>query len=69
MWKIAGIAFTIAFLAGGLLTEILRVAVHRRRLMRDGVGGSQDIALVGSIATIGCGVMAGISWTIWFLTR
>ena len=69
MWKIAGIAFTIAFLAVVLLTEVLRAVVDKRRRVRDGLGGTQDIAIVGTFAMIGCGVAAGVCWIMWFLAR
>ena len=69
MWKTAAIAFTIAFLAGGLVMEGLRVVVDRRRRGQNGLGGTQDVAMLGSVVRLACGVLAGVSWAAWFLTR
>ncbi|MFT5051661.1 MAG: hypothetical protein ACI8QZ_003081 [Chlamydiales bacterium] len=69
MWKITAIAFTIAFLVGGLLIEVLRLVVDRRRRVNDGLGGSQDMAMAGTIARIVCGVLAVVAWVGWILTR
>jgi hypothetical protein len=41
-------------------TEILRSVVHRRREQRDGLGGTQDIAMWGTFIGLACFVGAGV---------
>jgi len=69
MWETLTIVFALAAVATPILTEVLRSVVHRRRAQRDGLGGTQDIALWGSLVgfflvavTIVCGIT-------WLLTR
>ncbi|HEY6228521.1 MAG TPA: hypothetical protein VI282_15490 [Verrucomicrobiae bacterium] len=51
------IALGVATMIG---TEIVRSVVHRRREQRDGVGGTQDIAMWGTFIGVACFIGAGI---------
>ena len=50
-------------------TEIVRSVVHRRRERRDGLGGTQDIAMFGTFIGLACFVGAGICGLLWRLQR
>ena len=41
-------------------TEVIRSVVHRRRERRDGLGGTQDIAMWGTFIGLACLIGAGI---------
>jgi hypothetical protein len=60
------IAMGVATMIG---TEIVRSVVHRRRERRDGIGGTQDIALWGTFIGLACFVGAGICGLLWRLQR
>ena len=50
-------------------TEIVRSVVHRRRERRDGLGGTQDIAMWGTFIGLACFIGAGICGLLWRLQR
>lgn len=50
-------------------TEVVRSVVHRRRERRDGLGGTQDIAMWGTLIGWGCFIGAGICGLLWRLQR
>ena len=60
------IAMGVATMIG---TEIVRSVVHRRRERRDGLGGTQDIAMWGTFIGLACFVGAGICGLLWRLQR
>ena len=69
MWETLTTVFALAALATPIVIEVVRSVVHRRRAQRDGLGGTQDIAMSGTLVgfflfavTIVCGIA-------WFLTR
>lgn len=62
---VAAIAFTAAFMAAPVVIEVTRSVVHARRERRDGLGGTQDIAMWGTFAALGCGVSAVVCWSAW----
>jgi hypothetical protein len=64
VWKVAAILATATFVAGPVVIEILRSIVHARREKRDGLGGTQDIAMWGSFTMLGCGILAAVCWGI-----
>lgn len=66
MWKVAAIVFTAAFVAGSVVTEITRSIVHPRRERQNGLGGTQDIAMWGTLISLACGVMAAVCWCVWY---
>ena len=60
------IAMGIATMIG---TEILRPVVHRRRERLHGIGGTQDIAMWGTVIGLACFIGAGICGLLWRLQR
>ena len=60
------IAMGVATMIG---TEIVRSVVHRRRERRDGLGGTQDIAMWGTFIGLACFIGAGICGLLWRLQR
>jgi hypothetical protein len=60
------IAMGVATVIG---TEIVRSVVHRRRERRDGLGGTQDIAMWGTLIGWACFIGAGICGLLWRLQR
>lgn len=57
--RFIAILLSAAFTSG----EITRSVVHQKRERQFGPGGgTQDIAMWGSFITLGCGVLAGVSW-------
>lgn len=71
MWKNATIFFVVLGILSLIITEILRSVVDRKRLERDGLGGTQDIAIGGMIV---CGlglvgaIASGLGWLIQYIT-
>jgi hypothetical protein len=67
MWKNATIFFVVLGILSLVITEILRSVVDRKRLERDGLGGTQDIAIGGMIAGWLFAIAAticGLGWLI-----
>jgi hypothetical protein len=54
MWRTAAAILVFIAVGGMVLTEILRSVIHSRRKSRDGLGGTQDIAMWGTII---CGIL------------
>ena len=48
MWTRCASALVAAAIVVVIGTEVVRSIVHRRRAARDGLGGSQDIAMWGT---------------------
>ena len=64
MWNTTAVALAVAAVVAMIVTEILRSIVHARRKSKDGLGGTQDIAMWGTLvcgllllAAIVCGVI------------
>lgn len=61
------LAFTLICL--GILvmigTEVLRSVIHRRREKLTGIGGTQDIAMWGTIISLVLFISAGICGLLW----
>lgn len=68
-WRTATVACAIAGITSLLLTDILREVIDRRRRRRDGIGGTQDIAIGGIV--VGYLFVLGtiISGSLWLLGR
>jgi hypothetical protein len=66
MWKIVTQLFIAGTIVSPLVTEVLRAVIHRRRERRDGLGGTQDIAMWGTLAGFACLLGAAISGLGWF---
>ncbi len=69
MWKAATISFAAAGIATPFVIEILRAIIHRRRERRNGIGGTQDIAMWGTVAGLGFWIGAVVCGIGWFLTK
>lgn len=67
MWMISTRFFVVLVILGLIITEVLRSVVDRKRLERDGLGGTQDIAIGGMI--VGwlfaiAAIICGLGWLI-----
>lgn len=69
MWQNAMNFFVVLGILRLIITEILRSVVDRKRLERDGLGGTQDIAVGGMIVCGFCVVGAIICGLGWFIQR
>ena len=67
MWKAATVLFLILGVLSLVVTEVLRSIVDRKRRERDGLGGTQDIAIVGMLIGFICVAVAVICGTDWLL--
>jgi hypothetical protein len=47
MWRTGALLFTACTITALIATEVARSLIHRRREHRDGIGGTQDIAMIG----------------------
>ena len=64
MWATATRAFLAGVIVTFLITEVLRAVIHLRRKRRDGLGGTQDVAMWGALAMFGfllAGVVTGLT--------
>jgi hypothetical protein len=69
VWKIAAIVFSVAFVLAPVVIEILRSVVHERRERVNGLGGTQDIAMWGTLAALACGALAAVCWGMWYASE
>lgn len=69
MWKNATIFFVVLGILSLIITEILRSVVDRKRLERDGLGGTQDIAIGGMIVGWLFAIAAAICGLGWLIQR
>ncbi len=68
-WGAATVFFVIAAVAAVIGLDVVRSIVDRRRVERDGIGGTQDIAIRGVLigwVLIFCALVCG---TFWLLNR
>ena len=49
--------------------EFVRSFVHKRREQQTGLGGTQDIALWGTLAGLVCMIAAAVCFGMWFSQR
>jgi hypothetical protein len=54
MWKSVAFMLVLAAILTMISSEILRSVIHSKRKSKDGLGGTQDIAMLGTII---CGVL------------
>lgn len=54
MWKTIAFILAVAAVLSMVATEILRAVIHARRKSKDGLGGTQDIAMWGTVV---CGLL------------
>ena len=67
MWKTASVLFVALGIMSLLVTEIVRSIVDRRRRERDGLGGTQDIAICGMVIGWLCilgAIICGVGWLL-----
>jgi hypothetical protein len=57
---VATVVLLIAGILSNMDTEIVRSVVHKRRVGRDGLGGTQDIALWGTLVFVPLFVVANV---------
>src|SRR5262249_60277886 len=50
LWRLGLFVFGAGLIVCPIITDLLRAVVHRRRERADGLGGTQDIALWGTMA-------------------
>ncbi len=63
MWQNTTIFFVFLGILSLIITEILRSVVDRKRLERDGLGGTQDIAIGGMIGVdFVLSVQSSVGW-------
>ena len=65
MWRTGAFLFTACTIATLIATEVARSLIHRHRERRDGIGGTQDVAMIGvgisaifALASIACVIVA-----------
>jgi hypothetical protein len=68
MWKTATVFFVVLGILSLVVTEVLRSIVDRKRRDRDGLGGTQDIAIFGTLIGWLCVFGAIVCGTGWLLT-
>lgn len=74
MWEILMGVFLAAGLASIIITEIIiteivRSVVDRRRVLRDGIGGTQDVAIWGCLVLAIFNLGALVCLILWLVTR
>jgi hypothetical protein len=69
MWKTATALFVALGILSLVVTEVLRSIVDRKRRERDGLGGTQDIAICGMVFGWICVVAAIVCGAGWLLTK
>ena len=68
MWRNAAAVLVVAAILEQIAVEVLRSIIHRKRKRRDGMGGTQDIAMWGMFLGWALIVGALICGTVWLLT-
>ena len=69
MWGRIASAFVAAGFVTLIITEVIRSSVDRRRVRVHGFGGTQDIAIWGTLATGLCVLGAIITGGLWIWHR
>lgn len=67
MWKTATVLFVVLGILSLVATEVLRSIIDRKRRDRDGLGGTQDIAICGMVLGWLCVLGAIVSGAGWLL--
>lgn len=68
-WGVATVILVVAGILEQILVEVLRSVVDRRRRDRDGIGGTQDIAIIGMLAGWLLVIGALTCGLFWFIER
>jgi hypothetical protein len=61
--------FLVGVVISFLVSEVSRSVIHRRRLRRDGLGGTNDVVMWSALAMFACLVAAAVSEFISFLVH
>lgn len=69
MWKLAAIVFALGWFGSIVAISILRPIFHRRRERLYGIGGTQDIAMWGTLVGLVCMIGTMVSLTVWLSSR
>jgi hypothetical protein len=69
MWRAATTAFVVAGIAALIGTEVVRSIVHRYRERTRGIGGTQDIAIWGTLIGYVCVAGAAVCGSVWLWNR
>jgi hypothetical protein len=69
MWASASRVFLAGVLVSFLVTEVVRAVLHRHRVRIDGLGGTQDVAMWGTLAMFACLLAAAMTGLASFLLR
>ena len=64
MWTRLPIILAVAAIFVMVATEVLRSIVHAKRKSKDGLGGTQDIAMWGTFLSL---LLAAVSVGCWLL--
>ena len=67
VWKTIRFAVVTAALLSLIGTAILRSVIHGHRAKKDGLGGTQDIAMRGTMIVWLFLLVAGVSALLWLL--
>jgi hypothetical protein len=68
MWRTGAFLFTACTIATLIATEVARSIIHRRRERRDGIGGTQDVAMIG-VGVAGLCAIAAFVCLVMLATR
>ena len=68
MWQSMAIGFFGAAMSTLVATEVLRSVVHAKRKGKDGLGGTQDIAMWGTFLSLLLAVVSIFSTFCWLLS-
>jgi hypothetical protein len=67
MWKMVTVFFIVLGILSLVATELLRSIVDHKRRQRDGLGGTQDIAICGMVTGWLCvlgAIVCGAGWLL-----
>jgi hypothetical protein len=67
--KSVALGLSIAAVSCIVITEIARSLIHARRAKRNGLGGTQDIAMIGTFAAYAFGISALAGWIIYLIGK
>jgi hypothetical protein len=66
---VVAIALTAICATYPVWIEVLRRIVHNRRERREGIGGTQDIAMWGTFSVFGCFLLAALFWITYYTVK
>ena len=69
MWRIAAIIFAVCWIGSIFATSILRGIIDKRRERTRGIGGTQDIAMWGTLFGLASMIGALVCTGMWLATH